>query len=538
MDRLASGRVVLHALTMGFLRTMKETLSNAYGSQSPEVVEERLRHLTPEQRARYDATMAQVQQARVDSQESWTGASQLADLNVILGGPAGRHLYGHQLADTQSPESLQQLAMEKGVWAVLKQQRARGDFTSALKQTLNIPEVPQEADADRRADIARQERAARDSARAPYNAPQLPHVEISRLATRGGTQLAELISHLETAGIAAHPDKVYGVYRVPDRISPMLNPSSERGRVVEWDIVHAPMPAGETLAAPSLTATSFVAEGQLVRRALGEPSVLDEDVALAFLRRAGLGPESCLGVARFLQLQSPGRRVGTGTSEDEPVWAVPQGVIAFHREAPRGSYEQMMDEAPVEVDDPATFGVHVEVINWAEVAKVVHPRIFHPPSVPSPFPYLPSTPQELLRAHLEIVGLRPEDAYSAQVTVQRAAAVRQEGMLTSNLGPKQPCADGKDRTRSHAAQVIVVAYRDRPEYAEGRGRWVSYQQDVLQAHLDRGTGAHEVLQEVEMERGLFKAIRKVDEALMFLEMIDEAKMAPYRYCWPPTNRTP
>ena len=50
--------------------------------------------------------------------------------------------------------------------------------------------------------------------------------------------------------------------------------------------------------------------------------------------------------------------------------------------------------------------------------------------------------------------------------------------------PKLPCADGTERRRMQAAEHVVLAYRDRAEYEDGRARWRAYQQEVLRARLD------------------------------------------------------
>jgi hypothetical protein len=523
---------------MGFFKNMKETLSNAYGPQTPEQREKQLEHLSPEQRARYDAQMARVEQAQTESQASWQQGKENVDATVILEGPAGRWLYGRGMDEDVTPESVQRMAEEQGLRAVLRQQRERnkGELTSALKQTFNVKEVTEEKDPVRRAEIAREERAARDAARAPYVAPEVPPIAISRVATRGGTQLAEVISHLEQSGLAARPDLVYGAYRVPDRISQALTPNSERGRLVEWDVVHAPLPPGAApTSAPSVVATGFLADTQLVRRAVGEPSVLDEDVALEFLARAGLGPEQCLGVARMVEMKVP---VGhsSGDEGSSPVWALPGGVVVLHPAGASGVHEQMLAHAPLELTPPEQRGVHVEVLNWGELARVVQPMIAHPPPVPSQFPYLPSTPQELLRAYLEVVGLQPRDCYGAQATVQRAQEVRQAGVFTTNLGPKQPCADGKERMRARSGDVVVVAYRDRPEYVAGRARWAAYQLEVLQAHLERGTGARAVVDDDgRAQHVVIRALERIDAALHFFEAGAPESMPPFRYCWPPSG---
>ena len=57
-------------------------------------------------------------------------------------------------------------------------------------------------------------------------------VRIDRIATRGDTQLAEVLAHRLAASLA--PDRIFGVYRIPDRISGPFTPHSEKRRVVEW----------------------------------------------------------------------------------------------------------------------------------------------------------------------------------------------------------------------------------------------------------------------------------------------------------------
>ena len=54
-------------------------------------------------------------------------------------------------------------------------------------------------------------------------------------------------------------------------------------------------------------------------------------------------------------------------------------------------------------------------------------------------------------------------------------------------------AKGTPRPRVQTAQTLVLAYRDRPEYAEGRARWSAYQRDVLKARLDHQTGRRETI---------------------------------------------
>ena len=361
-----------------------------------------------------------------------------------------------------------------------------------------------------------------------------------RIATRGETQLAEVIEHLRTSGHAARPDLVFGVYRVPDRISGPLTPHSEKGRVVEWEIVHAPRDPGDVPASdpPEVVATSFAGEDQWVARRYGEPSVLDEDLALAFCEEARLGPERCLGLARFSEFRS---LRGEGSSEDGSgdLRAIVRGIVVLHPAERSGAFDRMREAAPLDLPlEPR--GVHVEVLDWETIGRAVHLRIHKPHSVPSPFPYLPSTPQELLRAYLEVVGVQPQDCYGAQATVDRPRALIQGGFFSTNLGPKQPCADGKPRMRTHACQQIVVAYRDsagvrrRPRALGG-----------LRARGPPGEAAQRRPPAPEARHARRRPLRHPHErpargvpgrpVRRPIEEWGSERVRPYRYCWPPVD---
>jgi hypothetical protein len=78
-----------------------------------------------------------------------------------------------------------------------------------------------------------------------------------------------------------------------------------------------------------------------------------------------------------------------------------------------------------------------------------------------------------------VLGPQPEDAYAAQVThdapldlMGRTSAKR--GVRRTGGGPDLPCADGKLRKRMAGGHHVVVAYRDRPEYEQGRARFDAY----------------------------------------------------------------
>lgn len=502
---------------------IKQGLDASRNPPTQEEIDASLASLTPEQRAAYDANMAQVEAGR---QESLAAQAEIR----VLDGPAGEFLYGTSIADQDAAWAA------GGLGAILAQstsglaQSAKGIYGGDLAR--------HEKDRELAGRIMAQERTERDAARAPYLAADRPALTISRLATRGASQLDELILFLQASGLAARPDLVYGVYRVPDRISAGITPHSEQARVVEWDVVHADLPGGPVEA--PITATYFAANDHWVARRKGEPSILDEDLGLAHLTRAGIGPEGCLGVARFCNFVQPRDRwyaLGSG-HEDDVNYLVPlvEGVVVLQPGPDdNGVQAQMAAEAPLLLGDDVRAGIHSEVLNWAAVARAVHPRLQHPPASPSPFPYLPSTPQELLRAHLEIVGLRPTDCYSAQVTIDEPYALTGRiAMGTSNIGSAQPCADGKDRKRMNGARRIVVTYRDRPEYAEGRERWNRYQHEVLQAHLERATDVRKPVVPDELPQNAL--LRAGARALNIAEKVSSIgewePPPPYRYCWP------
>lgn len=347
----------------------------------------------------------------------------------------------------------------------------------------------------------------------------------------GDSQLDEIVAAFGQSGFAARPDLVWGAYRVPDRISPTLTNNSERGRVVEWDVVHvqAQLPPSPV----SAVAVNFSSRQQWVARRLGEPDLLDEDMGRAYLYYAGLGPQDCLGIARFLHLRSD----GSEESSEIETWV--EGAIVLHRPGARsaGTMERMTAVTPMALDLAQLPPAYIEILDWSEISRVVQPARQHAPRVPSPAPYLPSTPQELLRAYLEVVGVLPGDCYSAQVTVDRNTALTsQSGFVTHNMGPKLPCADGKPRGRLHGAEQVIVAYQDRAEYAQGRERWAAYQRDVLQARLNDASNRREPIQRYDWDSPTVRALMAPLKALEWLDSNGAKKPPPpHRYCWPPVD---
>lgn len=514
-------------------------LEAARNPPSAEEIEASLQYLSPEQRAAYEANMAQVERGREESRAAYEQAKAISDGARVLEGPAGRYLHGSPIDLMGDPDEIEAMIQRDGAMAFVRETRQarKGEFKEGLRQSFGIREVKEIKDPAERARVAAEQRAARDAARAPYRAAQPAEVRISRLATRGRTQLQEVLAHLRESGLSGQPARVFGVYRVPDRISQALTPHSEEGRVVEWDIVHEPLAGDGAPTAPPV-ATSFRGDELWVARRLGEPSVLDEDLALAYCLRAGIGPEQCLGLARISEFRTV-RGEGDDESSGE-IRSLVRGVVAIHPEIPHAAFEEMRAAAPLDLpaDRAAMAGVHVEVLNWEAIGRAVHLKVMHPPPVPSPFPYLPSTPQELLRAYLEVVGVRAADCYGVQATVDTPDPQIQGGFFQTNIGPKQPCADGKERMRTHGCQVVVLVYRDTPAYAEGRERWEAYTSDVLQARLRNGIRVRPALDLPPELDGLPSPLRAALRVAEFLDRLDEwgtETVPPFRYCWPPVD---
>ena len=202
---------------------------------------------------------------------------------------------------------------------------------------------------------------ARDEARVPFLAPARVPVEITRLATREKTQLDEVAAYLGSSGLAARPDLVFGVYRVPDHIDG--GRSAGRGwssgtscarRLPAWRRRRPRARRGSTRRRPGSPRP-------------GEPSVYDEDLALAYLTRAGIGPERTLGISRFIKVHQTGEESGSATA------SYVTGVHVWHPEGlGAGVVEQLTAARPL-ADGPVA-DVHVEVLNWAGIRKAVHPE--------------------------------------------------------------------------------------------------------------------------------------------------------------------
>jgi hypothetical protein len=344
---------------------------------------------------------------------------------------------------------------------------------------LNRP-PPELADPAERATVAAVERRARDLARARYRAAQAPEVAFTRFPTTGATQLDDVTAHLRAGGLAARPERVFGVYRVPDRFD--LNRNGEGRTFLEWEIAHAP--GALPPASDEVLTTAFRRDSHWVARQPGEPSVIDEDVAGTLAGRAGLAPEDCFGLTRLLQVR------GSDQENGKSWYTHVEGALLFTRALPAvtRAHEQLMAEAPLALPSRAVLPFHVEILDWEAVAAWVAPDRNGPPRLPSPLPHLPSDWQELLLCYLEVVGVRSEDCYGAQVTRTTERLLSDLSLASARKNfrspPKTTSADGKERSRLHAAEHVVIAYRDRAEYQDGRARWRAYQDEVLHAKLD------------------------------------------------------
>ena len=267
----------------------------------------------------------------------------------------------------------------------------------------------------------------------------------------------------------------------------------------------------------------------LVARSPGEPAPLDEDLALHLLAGAGIGPEQTLAIARDVSIAK------RDSSSDGGSMRIVAGVDGVHVLATRPVPDV---RAPLDLRDGPPDGVVVDVLQWDAIAVAVHPVRQHRAPLPSPFPYLPLTPQELLIAYLEIVGVSPADAYSAQVThhqpfdlMGRTSA--KWGVRRTGGGPDLPCADGKPRKRMAGGHHIVIAYRDAPAYVEGRARFDAYAEGELKAHLRRGLNLRVAVPKPQNK--LMRTVDRVADVVEFFsgEMGQEDTFVPPRYCWPP-----
>ncbi len=522
-------KLFVQAMSPGNIKKGIE-LSRQSLANGGQLTEEQMAGWTPEQRAHYEA---QMQQAR---ELTAAGADRVIEAERerrVLWGPAGDYLYGPM----PDREQLTDVTLA-GQWEATKaafMETVRNPFGTRPPALPPAPPVSPDREGQ-----AAHERAQREEARTPYVAPGGPPVVRTRLALDRKDSIQQLAQWLGTAGLSARPDLVYGVYRVPDHIVGSVRWA--RASVVEWEVVHAAAPG--LPAAPPAAVAGFHAKDRWAARRPGEPSILDEDLGIDYLRAADLGPEHCLGVARMGAVDAGSAGGGEGGGTPYVVLGV-TGVVVFH---PWGlasgvhtrMQEQMQQQRPFQVL-PAP-DVHIAVLNWGDIRRVVAPRPDHRYLVPSPFPYLPSTGGELLESYLRVVGVRPQDCYSAQLTCdQPTDIIGGSTHVVTTSAESEIAADGQNRKRFRGGSRVVVAYRDHPDYAEGRARWASYERDVLQASLDHRVPVREpVDKQSRLDRGVLGGLLRTAETVgSFVDGDWDAEpfkdLPYYRYCWPPVQ---
>ncbi|MCB1039390.1 MAG: hypothetical protein KDA94_07670 [Acidimicrobiales bacterium] len=523
-------------------RQAKAAMAAGMGAEG--LTPEQLAMMSPEQRAAYESHLAQgaAERAHVaDTQAAGTDADELS--NRPLQGPAGEWLYQK---DWSRPAATGESARAgRG-----RLGRLAGDLVDDLASPIGRirpADAPPPAPESERAGVAAAERAARDQARAPYLAPQRVAISIARVPARAGSELEEVSAHLAASGLSARPDLVFGCYRVPDHHEGGAL-SRERGRYVEWDVVHA-AGAGGVAAASAPEAVTIDGASRWVARAGGDPSVLDEDLAIAYLAAAGIGPDRTLGLARGMRVRSVGADAeGNGAETVADVTGIHVLHAAPSLASPASTtFDAWSATKPVEVPPSGHPGVHVEVLNWLAIAAAVWPQNQQPVPVPSAFPYLPSSAQELLEAHLDVVGVHPAHCYGVSVVEDRRRSIdgislQGAGFISSatSRGAKVPCVDGKDRRRLAAGAHVVVAYLDAPAYVEGRARWDAYQRDVLRSNLAADTGVRRpVLDESyrDLPSGLSGLVRGAAKIARVAQAVEGGgdDSPPHRYCWPATS---
>ena len=408
----------------------------------PMPLEERLKYLTPEQRAKYDENMRRVEEGRAQSQAAWDANKEREAELRVLGGPAGRYLYGAGMDDFGTPDEIEQLMAEKGVFGAHRELRAKrkGDFKNTVKQSFNVSPVPQIADPS----IPGSERAARDAARAPYVSPTAVDGEDrpdrharGDAARRGARAPGRARAHIRRLSRARpHQRPADAAFREAPGRRVGHRPLARRraGRCRSLRRRSSPRSIGWRAGRASRRCSTRTSRSRSASRpgsarsaapgSRASPSSA-RSPAPATARRAATWARSCAGSWRCIRRRARARSSACGR----------------RRRSRSGPPE----------------GVHIEVLNWRAVAAAVHPKINHPPPVPSPFPYLPATPQELLRAYLDS-RRRPARGLLQRAGHRRPAARAGAGRVPHD----EPRAEAAVRRRRGAdAHARMRARRDR-----------------------------------------------------------------------------
>ena len=176
-----------------------------------------------------------------------------------LQGPAGAFLYGTVTTppggDPYAAPGSQAPASGLSLGEHLKSNLLGDMYTpKGPEQRLGI--APPRRDLAARQQIADAERATRDQIRQQYRSPAAWPVVINRFVVSADDQLGGVAAWLASSGLAARPDLVYGVSRVPDRLGG-TSLGAEWSPVVEWEVVHGCLEALTPIEAlPDPNATS------------------------------------------------------------------------------------------------------------------------------------------------------------------------------------------------------------------------------------------------------------------------------------------
>ena len=246
-----------------------------------------------------------------------------------LRGPAGEFVFGSETQGVMLSDE-QIASMTSAELMAWQTQQSKDQFKDLLKNPFGskkAPPPPMAPVSSAPVDRARQidlERVARDAARRPYLAEHRPPVVFSRLATRSKTQIEEVTAYLASSGLAGRPDLVYGVYRVPDHISPGHCVAIAGASSSGTSCMHPPAGRrrrrtcrsrrGST--ARRVGSTGGSANRRSPTRSWHSPTS----------QSSGVGPERCLGIARSLEIRS----IGGGDGETSHTISRVTGVHAFH----------------------------------------------------------------------------------------------------------------------------------------------------------------------------------------------------------------
>ena len=310
-----------------------------------------------------------------------------------------------------------------------------------------------------RAEIMAAERAARDRARVPFLAPVAPEIAFTRFATTGRDAARGRRRAPCSRRACRHPERVFGVYRVPDRHD--LSRSNEGEAFVEWEIAHAPGALAGRRAGRDARVQARL--DHWAARRPGEPSVLDEDVAGALIARARVAPEDCFGLTAC-------STCAAATVEDGTSWTPHvEGVLLFTRPLTRSpAHRQLMAAgaarrcAPAAVPprDPRLGGGR-RVGLAAPLRPAAHaPRRSRTCRAPGTSCSTPTWRSSACAA---------QDCYGVQVTrtAERCSPTSRWRASAEPGRAEAPVRRRRRPLRMHAAEHVVIAYRDRPEYEAG-----------------------------------------------------------------------